>query len=107
MRYVKGGNQEVATQLYLISTIAWGILDLIEAAETTLDTSAKIKLSAKSIIVLQAGITTTLEEALLAGKQPCVLGKINIFLSIVGLALNIASSVTVQDKMAAKQRSIT
>ena len=107
VRYVKGGNQEVATQLYLISTIAWGILDLIEAAETTLDTSAKIKLSAKSIIVLQAGITTTLEEALLAGKQPCVLGKINIFLSIVGLALNIASSVTVQDKMAAKQRSIT
>ena len=101
----KGGKTS-ATQFYIISTVAWAILDLIEAAETTLDTSAKIKLSAKSIIVLQAAITATLEESLLLDKQPCVLGKIKIFLSVVVVALNVASFLTVQDKMTVKQRII-
>ncbi len=73
--------------LYVSSTIACRILDLIEASEKSANTYEKINLTEKSMTMLQALITTVIEVEILADRKPCTLGNINFILSCAGAAL--------------------
>jgi hypothetical protein len=84
------------TSFYVNSTMACRILDLIEAAQKSKTTSENINLTEKSISLLQATITYMIEGAIIQGEEPCMLGKVNLFLSIVGISLA-SSNVIVDD----------
>ena len=82
---------QAITILYVWLMILTNIFDLIEAALNSKTTSEKIILTEKSISQLQAVNTAVIEIALIADKELCVIGNVNTFLSIAGIALAAAN----------------